>query len=124
MSLPSQRERQDTVRKIARTFLNEWNNFEPEFGAYEQGYNWLMGEQYTDNQKAWYRAQRRPTNVWNLIFPVFNRMLGDFLLNQAKDRVYAKRGGNPKMAGIVQDLIDDIAINTNYKDEMAATILA
>jgi hypothetical protein len=51
-------------------------------------------------------------------------MRGDFLINQAKDRIYAKRGGTPKMAGIIQDLCDDNPINMNYKDETAGTMLA
>ncbi len=124
MALPSLTKRNDIVRRISRVFLNEWSVFQPEFEAYETGYNWLAGEQYTPSQKAWYKAQRRPTHVWNLIFPTFNRALGDFLANQAKDRIYPYSGGSSKMADILQRAIDSELINQDYKDEMAKTILA
>ncbi|GEM_PF-2009570 len=124
MALPSLTERNDIVRRVSRVFLNEWNVFQPEFDAYEKGYKWLAGEQYTPSQIAWYEAQRRPTRVWNLIFPTFNRALGDFLLNQAKDRIYARHGGSSKIADILQRAIDSELINTEYKDEMGKTILA
>lgn len=104
--------------------MQEWDEFEPEFDDYTDGYNWLMGEQYTESQKSYYEAQRRPINVWNLIFPIFNRVLGEYLINQIRERIYAKSGGDPNTAGILQDICDTISINTGYKDEFGMTILS
>jgi len=122
--LPIQKDQDDAVRRIARIFNNEWTVWQPQFDAYEKGYNYLMGDQYSPEEKAWYQSQRRPVNVWNIVFPVFNRILGDFLLNQQKIRTYAKAGGTARQASLLEQVIETININTEFKDEMAATILA
>ena len=122
--IPSQKEQDDAVRRISRVFNNEWQVFSSEFDEYEKGYDYLMGNQYSDNQKAWHKVQRRPTNVWNLIFPVFNRILGDFLQSFQRERVFNKAGGSVQMAATIEKMIETIALNNEYKDEMAMTLLA
>jgi len=122
--LPSKKEQNERVKLIAQVFNNEWANWSPEFEEYTDGYNYLMGEQYTADQKSWYKSERRPVNVWNIIFPMFNRILGDFLLNQTYQKVYSKVGGNPQVAALIQKMLETVQINTDYKDEMAMTILA
>jgi hypothetical protein len=122
--LPPKEEQDSQVRLISRVFNNEWSVWSDEFDRYEQGYNYLAGEQYTPSQKAWYDSQRRPTNVWNIIFPVFNRILGDFLLNQIRERVFTKSGGDPFISRLLEKMIETVSLNTDYKDEMAQTLLA
>lgn len=122
--LPSKQEQSKRVSFVGQIFNNEWAHWRSEYDQYDEGYNYLAGEQYTPTQKAWYKTERRPVNVWNIIFPMFNRILGDFLLNQIYQKVYSKVGGNSQTSSTMQKMLETIQINTGYKDEMGATILA
>lgn len=120
----STREREETVRRIVRVFKDEWIEWKKEFDDYDDGYDFLAGDQYTRKQKKYFEVRRRPTNVFNIIFPIFNRIMGELLLTQVRERVYSYSGGDSRVAQIFENLIDRIGIDSEYKDEMATTLLA
>lgn len=123
--LPDKKEQLNAVRRVARVYKDAFDSvFSSEFEAYDEGYNALLGEQYTREQKAWFERFRRPTNVWNIILPIFNRILGDFLLSFQEDRVYPRRGGYRKVAANLERVLRHMKDSTRYKDEMAKTILS
>lgn len=117
-------ERDAAVERIARTFNKETAIFDPDYEEIERGYNLLIGDHYTETQKSYYKSHRRPTNVWNLVFPMINRIFGEYLMSQHSIRIYSKRAGSPEMAGLLTDVCENIATNTDYKNEMGATVLA
>ena len=98
--------------------------FSKEFDAYEEGYRMLCGDHYTDGEKEWWETQRRPVNVWNIIFPTFNQILGDFLLSLGNDKVYPDNFGSAFMAEAFNKVIDRIEIDNDFKSEMGQTLLA
>jgi len=120
----SQRKRDEIVKKFTTTVRNELDVFQSEYEKYRQGYLWYAGEQYTPSQKAYYKRLRRPTNVWNLIFPIFNRILGDYYLNQLTERIYPINGASPDGAAALQQKWEAVAIHSEYRDEFAKTIFA
>ena len=122
--MPTEKEKTDKVRLIARVFNNETDSWSKEFDQYDEGYNFLIGEHYTEKQKAYFKERRRPINVFNLILPTFNAVLGDFLLSSFREHVYARIGGDPKVAEILEKLFDHIAWNSEYRYEMGITLLA
>lgn len=123
--LPSKKEQLNAVRRISRVYKDTFDSvFSSEFEAYDEGYNALLGEQYTREQKAWFERFRRPTNVWNIILPIFNRILGDFLMSFQTDRVYPRRGGYRQVASNLDRVLKHMKDSTGYRDEMSKSILS
>lgn len=58
----SEKEKTDKVRLIARVFNSETYVSSKEFDHYDEGYNFLVGDQYTEKQKAYFRERQRPVN--------------------------------------------------------------
>ena len=114
----------EEVQLAIQTFQNDQVAWAREYDLYEQGYRFLAGKHYTDEQISWYELQRRPTYVWNLVFPIFNSMLGNFLLSQSKDRVYATTTQRPNTAEIFEDLLDNIMIQGGGKDEFSKAMFS
>lgn len=113
------------------TYLIQWWNAEfngPWQGVYteiEDGYKYLAGDQYTTAQRQWYESQRRPTNVYNLILPAYNRVLGDFLLGDLNQRVYPYAGGDPNVAQALQKYFDYLYKKSDgVKYELSKTVFA
>lgn len=96
-----------TVARISKIFLSEMDVFQKEYDEYEDGYNYLGGNQYKPEIKEWWISQRRPTRAFNLVFPMFNRVLGDFLLNQSPLKPYALPGGTAQIAQVIGQLIEN-----------------
>jgi len=124
--LPSREEQKKVVKRVAQVFRNEmaagWDN---EFDAYLEGLNFILGLQYTPDQISYYKKQRRPTNVWNLYFPIVNQILGSFIINWRAQRIQAqRRSGSNILDPLVQDLCDDVDMENSYRDEMAKTLAA
>lgn len=124
--LPPREEQEKIVRRAAQVFRNELNaEWSSEFEAYLEGYNFILGLHYTPSQISYYEKQRRPTNVWNLYFPIVNQILGSFIINWRTQRVQAQRqSGMSALNPLVQDLCEDIELESLYRDEMAKTIAA
>ena len=122
--LPIKKEQDDAIRTAVRAYQNEMPVFGKEFDAYEEGYRMLCGEQYTDGEKEWWETQRRPVNVWNIIFPTFNQILSDFLLSLGNDKVYPDNFGSAFMVESFNKVIDRIEIDNDFKSEMGQTLLA
>ncbi|NOY58917.1 MAG: hypothetical protein GXO75_08275 [Calditrichaeota bacterium] len=117
-------EKDRRVSRIAQTFLNEYGTWKRIYDEIEEGYLFLAGEQYTEKQKRWYESQRRPTNVFNLLLPIFNQALGDLYQNQQRIRIFAKRGGDPEIAALLEDIILHENQQTEFEFELGKTILA
>ena len=109
------KDKADTVTRIYRITNNELNTFSTEFDEYEDGYNYLAGEQYEHDVKEWWKTQRRPVRAHNIIFPIFNRVLGEFLLNDEGMKVYPLPGGTQRIAYIFQQLIEHANEQNNNK---------
>ena len=105
----------DIVSRVCRTFLSEWPAWSSHFNEIEDGYRYLAGDQYTPAQREWYRTQRRPTRQFNILFPIFNTTLGDFILQDGKQKVYSQPGGTPQIAALFEDLLDNVNIDNEIK---------
>jgi len=117
-------EKSSKVALIARVFLNEYHNWQGVYEDIEEGYNFLSGDQYTESQKKYYNAKRRPINVFNTIFPIFNQVLGDFYLNNQKIRVYPTRNGTAELAQMHEDILYHIELESEGDMELGKTLLA
>ena len=111
----SETEKTKRIVAISRIWLGEFNCFKSHYDEMEQGYNYLAGDQYDDKQLKWFETVRRPARVFNLIFPLFNQLLGDFLLNDQKIHVYPLPGGDAKMASVFEDLLDHANLQNDAK---------
>ena len=103
------------ITTITSIWLNEFNNFKEHYDEIEKGYQYLAGDHYDDSQLKWYESVRRPARVFNLLFPQFNQVLGDFLLNDQKNRVYPRPGGTSRIASMFEDLLDDNNLSNDHK---------
>ena len=106
---------QERISDHIRVFHRELPVWTPHFKEMQTGYEYLAGNHYEEPQKEWYKSLRRPTRVFNLIFPLFNQVLGDFLLNDQKMKVYAKPGGTNEIAALFEDQLDHINTQSDYK---------
>jgi len=94
--------------RIYRIIVTELNNFKDIYDEQENGYNYLAGDQYEHEIKEWWETQLRPTRAFNLTFPVFNRVLGDFLVNDDPMRTFPLPGGSRRTAKDIELLLDHI----------------
>ncbi|MCB0302840.1 MAG: hypothetical protein KDI38_03585 [Calditrichaeota bacterium] len=90
----------------------------------DDGYRYLAGLQYTEKQRKFYGSFRRPTDTFNIIFPLFNLIMGDMLGALPRMRIYPKPGGTGQIANIQQKLIDHFHIESHFRDQMLRTGLA
>ena len=118
------KEQTDRVVDISRVFHNEFVVWSKIYDEIEKGYNWLAGEQYDKSEIAWYDSQRRPTNVFNLIFPHVNTVLGDFLEADQREKVFPIGRSDPQIAATLEDVLDNIYFNNDMESMMAETLLA
>ncbi len=115
---------QERISDHIRVFHRELPVWTPHFKEMQTGYEYLAGNHYEEPQKEWYKSLRRPTRVFNLIFPLFNQVLGDFLLNDQKMKVYAKPGGTNEIAALFEDQLDHINTQSDYKSMLADGMLS
>lgn len=114
---PTSKEASDIVSKVTRTFLTDHSTWTKQYDEIEDGYKYLAGDQYGPDQRQWFETQRRPTRIFNILFPIFNQTMGDFILNDDKVRVYPKPGGRREVAAAFEDLLD----HTNMENDIKAT---
>ena len=114
----------DRVKQITNIFLNHVQIFSEIYDEIETGYNFLAGKQYSKKALKWYEKQRRPANVFNILFPVFNTMIGEFILSDNKIRVYPRPGAQKETAIQLEDYLDNMGISTEAKYELSKTLLA
>ena len=112
------------ISRICNIYHYEATEWKSKFDHQELGYKYLAGEQYSREKLDWYEAEKRPANTFNLIFPQFNHVLGNFYLNDQPEQVYAQPGGTPDIAMILRDMIDHIKIDNEFQKELARTVLA
>jgi len=120
----SQIEKDKRVMNYSRVWRSEFVIWSKVYEQMEKGYLWLAGQQYTEAQRNWYESQRRPTNVFNLIFPHVNTFLGDFLENDKEDRVYPVGKAGPMMSEVMQDLLTGIRQDNDDENTMTELLLA
>lgn len=114
----------EIVSRSARMYLLEAPVWRTQYDEIEDGYNYLAGEQYTPTTKEWYKSQRRPTRPFNLVFPIFNQVMGDFILNDNKIRVYPKPGGTSKIAHHFENILDQYNFDNDSTQFLAKVGLA
>nr|MBC8180661.1 hypothetical protein [candidate division KSB1 bacterium] len=117
-------EQTNKLVSITKRFLAEYDNFKFHYDEIEKGYLYLAGEQFDKEQLKWFEQVRRPARVFNLIFPLFNSILGDFLLNDDKIRVYPLPGGDPTIASTFEDLLDHSNLQNDSRSVLAKYALA
>lgn len=121
---PRSSQANDIVELVARQYLYEAPIWREQYDEIEDGYKYLAGEQYEPKRREWYKTQRRPTRIFNLIFPIFNQVMGDFILNDQKVRVYPRANGDPKVAATFEDLLDHYNFEFDIKEVLARVGLA
>ncbi len=112
------------VMDISRVFRSEFVVWQYIYNEIEKGYLWLAGKQYTKAQLHWYESQRRPTNVFNLIFPHINTLMGEFLESHKEDRVFPIGKADPLIAEKLQDMLVGIRQDNDDEDTMTEMLLA
>lgn len=120
------KEEQDRIIEIARAFQYEIDVWRPVYDEIEKGYKFLAGEQYDEAEIQWYKSQRRPTNVFNMIFPHVNVIMGDFLENDKKPKVYPMGAGSREIAALLEDILDSLNFDpsNDFAGAMVETLLA
>lgn len=124
--MPGQTDRElKNVSRISKTFLQEYQDkWVDVYRELDDGYRYLAGLQYTEKQRKFYGSFRRPTDTFNIIFPLFNLIMGDMLGALPRMRIYPKPGGTDQIANIQQKLIDHFHIESHFRDQMLRTGLA
>lgn len=115
---------QNLVTKISRQFLSDAPTWQEQFDEMEKGYEYLAGVQYTGKRKGWYETQRRPVRTFNILFPIFNQVMGDFILNDTRFRAFAKPGGTAEVASTFEDLLEHYNQENDIKSVFARVGLA
>ena len=122
--VPGSRDADEITELVTRQYLYEAPIWRTKYDESEDGYKYLANEQYDPKRREWYKLQRRPTRSFNLIFPIFNQVMGDFILNDQKVRVYPRANGEPKVAATFEDLLDHYNFDYDIKNVMARVGLA
>ncbi len=112
------------IKMITAAFHQEWPVFTRRFERRMRGYEYLRSQQYTPEQIAYYAGQKRPVNVFNVVFDKFNHILGDQLLSDQAQRVIPLSGGNPQLAATWEKILDHWHNQNDYRAEMGRTCLA
>ena len=114
----------ELIARITRTVLADLPTWQKEYDEYEDGYKYLAGDQYKPEVREWWETQRRPARTYNIVFPMFNQVLGDFLLNDQKTRVFPLPSGDPQISETFEDLLDHTNEENDYKYIYAQWALA
>jgi hypothetical protein len=122
--MPQSRTENDRIAYISQRFLSYETSFGPEYLNYDDCWNFMIGNQYTKEQRDYFETIRRPSNVWNLIFPVFCRLLGEFLMTYRNVHVFPETIGDPRSAASLQKILEDLHIRGDFDQELAATYLS
>lgn len=110
----SERQRQEKIcTRVNKVWKNESKRWAPEFDAYDKGWPFLGGEQYSKIQPTYFEKIRRPANVFNLTLPIFNQLFGEFLLTQTREKVHPFKSCTKEIAEIFEDVLDQIAIEND-----------
>jgi len=121
----TQQEKDEYLSIIGKVFINEMAaGWQDRFDLQTKGYEYLAGEQYTSAEKSYYENQKRPTNVFNMLFEKFNHVLGEYFLGDQKPRVYAKPGGSEQMAAVWEKYLDHVADGNMLDFEIGKAVLA
>jgi hypothetical protein len=110
----TERELKKLMAEASYNWLQELNEHDEHWNEIEDGYKYLGGDQISKKQKEWYDTLRRPTRPFNLIIPSFNQTLGDFLINDQKQKVYPLTG-NKGQASTIQMLFDQNNIDNDIE---------
>lgn len=121
MALPSKQVQTERLAMVMRCYQNALSNAILEYDEMKQGYDLLMGKHYTDEQIAYYKKLKRPTNVWNLFLPVFNHIVGEFIVTKSRMKIYGYWGGTADIAKIYEKICQYIQIQSEYKTTMIKT---
>ena len=100
---------------ISQKWLETHNIFQEIYDEILKGYKYLSGDQYEEKQKKWYERLRRPTRSFNIIFPVFNALIGDFILNNQRIKIYPRPGSDPRIAKLFTNILEYEDINNNVR---------
>lgn len=121
---PGSAEASEIVSRSSRIYLLEAPVWRTQYDEIEDGYNYLASDQYTAPKREWYKTQRRPSRPFNLVFPIFNQVMGDFIMNDQKTRVYPKPGGTSKVAHHFENILDQYNFDNDSKAFLSKVGLA
>jgi len=121
MALPSIQVQTERMAMIMKCYMNALSQAVTEYEEMNQGYDLLMGNHYTSEQKKYYEKLKRPTNVFNLFLPVFNHVVGEFIVTKSRMKVYGYWGGSPEISRIYEKICQYIQVQSDYKMTMIKT---
>jgi len=117
----------EKVSEITQIFLNEYDQrWKKKYEEFEQVYDYLGGNQYTAKQIKFYNSFRRPTDVFNIIFGIFNAVMGDLISTDNKVKLFPTAAGTPEVAQSLEKLLKHYDFNDriNFNDQILQTALA
>lgn len=121
----TKQEKDSKLAEISHAFLSEYDNAWKEiYAEIEQGWDFLGGKQYTDEQITYYRKKKRPTNVFNNYLPIFTQTLGFFLEAQNRLNVHPKRSGDAFAASRLEDVLNHFEDDEDTRDELAKVLIS
>jgi hypothetical protein len=112
------------IQKILEAYQLEAPLFGEIHVLQARAYDYIRGVQFSQEALDYYRMQKRYAVAFNVMFEKFNFILGDYYLNDAKQRVYPQPGGDPSIAAIWEDILDHNHSVNDYRAEMGQTVFA
>jgi hypothetical protein len=105
----------ELILNIVQQHTTEQVPWQKEYAELDEGYAFLGGEQYTGEEKSWWELQRRASRVYNHYLPIYNTVLGDFLTNDQRVRIFPLPGGAIQTAGALEKLLTQINDDNDSK---------
>jgi hypothetical protein len=122
--MSTKQEKDQQLARISNAFLSEFDIWKSVYSEIEEGWNFLAGEQYTEEQKTYYRKKKRPTNVFNNYLPIFTQTIGMYLQTQSNLNVHPTRSGDPYAAARLEDVLNHFERDEDTIDELARAMIA
>lgn len=110
--------------RISEKWIEAHNAFQEVYEKIQDGYRYLSGDQYDELQRSWYERIRRPSRSFNNIFPMVNFLMGDFIQNDQKIKVYPRPGADPKIADILAKIVEHEDFHNSAKSFLTTWALA
>lgn len=114
----------ELIYKHCSIFQNTANALLDHFEEQEQGYNYLASKQFDKKRYEWHKSNERPARSFNIVFPSFAAVLGDFLYSDNDMKVRPQPGGTQHLADIFQQVLDQLSVDSDVNLKMARTGIA
>jgi hypothetical protein len=107
------------VAKITAYYLEMSNRFANFRAAQKKAYDYVIGEQITDDMRTKLRKEKRPALVYNLMQPLLLYIAGILYTNKTRLRALPKGEGDEELADMHSRLVSDYAIGKEGYYEIA-----